>query len=128
MSATEEQAPARGSVTTAPEHVRVPSMLQQAATECGAASLGMVLAHYGRWVTLDELRLACGVDRNGAALQDVANAAEKYGLAYEDKDIINNPANYQEMVMKSGQTLQPTLEIDGKILADAARLARKSRR
>lgn len=42
----------------------------------------------------------------------------KYGLEYEDKDIINNPANYQEMVMKSGQPLQPTLEIDGEILAD----------
>lgn len=58
-------------------------MIQQAATECGAASLGMVLAHYGHWATLDELRVACGVDRNGAALQDVANAAEKYGLHYE---------------------------------------------
>lgn len=42
----------------------------------------------------------------------------KYGLEYEDKDIINIPANYQEMVMKSGQPLQPTLEVDGEILAD----------
>ena len=28
-----------------PKRVKVPTMLQQAATECGAASLGMVLAH-----------------------------------------------------------------------------------
>ena len=45
---------------------------------------------------------------------------QKYGLAYEDKDIINNPANYQEMVMKSGQPLQPCVEIDGKMLADVS--------
>lgn len=44
----------------------------------------------------------------------------KYGLAYEDKDIINNPANYQEMVMKSGQPLQPCVEIDGQMLADVS--------
>lgn len=44
----------------------------------------------------------------------------KYGLEYEDKDIINNPANYQEMVMKSGQPLQPTIEIDGEMLADVS--------
>lgn len=81
--AAEVGAPPKAIVTTSPEHVRVPLMIQQAATECGAASLGMVLAQLGRWVSLDELRTACGVDRNGAALQDVANAAEGYGLRYE---------------------------------------------
>jgi glutaredoxin 3 len=45
---------------------------------------------------------------------------KKYDLAYEDRDIINNPANYQEMVEKSGQPLQPTLDIDGKIVADVS--------
>ena len=44
----------------------------------------------------------------------------KYGLEYEDKDIINNPANYQEMVMKSGQPLQPCVEFDGEMLADVS--------
>jgi monothiol glutaredoxin len=42
----------------------------------------------------------------------------KYDLAYEDKDIINNPLIYQEMVMKSGQQLSPCVEIDGEMLAD----------
>ncbi len=42
----------------------------------------------------------------------------KYGLEYEDKDIINYPENYEEMVRKSGQPLQPTLDFDGQILAD----------
>ncbi len=44
----------------------------------------------------------------------------KYGLAYEDRDIINNPANYQEMVMKSGQPLSPCVEVDGQMLADVS--------
>ena len=45
---------------------------------------------------------------------------KKYNLAFDDRDVINNPANYQEMVEKSGQPLQPTIEIDGKILADVS--------
>lgn len=44
----------------------------------------------------------------------------KYGLQYEDRDIINNPTNYQEMVMKSGQPLSPCVEIDGQMLADVS--------
>ena len=45
---------------------------------------------------------------------------KKYSLAYEDRDIINNPDFYQEMVTKSGQPLQPTLDIDGQIVADVS--------
>jgi len=44
----------------------------------------------------------------------------KYSLPFEDRDVINNPDHYQEMVTRSGQPLQPTLEIDGKILADVS--------
>ena len=43
---------------------------------------------------------------------------KKYNLAYEDKDIINYPENREEMIRKSGQPLQPTLDINGTILAD----------
>lgn len=42
----------------------------------------------------------------------------KYNLVYEDRDIINNPDQYEEMVRKSGQPLSPCVEIDGKMLAD----------
>lgn len=42
----------------------------------------------------------------------------KYGLEYEDRDIINDPASYEEMVRKSGQPLSPCVEIDGHMLAD----------
>ena len=43
---------------------------------------------------------------------------QKYELPYEDKDIINNPLHYQEMVMQSGQQLSPCVVIDGTMLAD----------
>lgn len=42
----------------------------------------------------------------------------KYDLPFEDKDIIGNPAFRWEMEQKSGQSLQPTLEINGTMLAD----------
>jgi glutaredoxin len=42
----------------------------------------------------------------------------KHGLQYEDKDIINNPEIYAEMVQKSGQPLSPCVEINGHMLAD----------
>ncbi len=42
----------------------------------------------------------------------------KYDLAYEDKDIINHPDIYAEMVQKSGQPLSPCVEINGQMLAD----------
>lgn len=45
---------------------------------------------------------------------------QKYNLAYEDIDIINVPANYAEMVQKSGQNLSPCVEIDGVMLADVS--------
>ena len=45
---------------------------------------------------------------------------QKYGLEYDDRDIINNADNYREMVEKSGQPLQPTIEINGEVIADVS--------
>ena len=45
---------------------------------------------------------------------------KKYDLAYEDRDIINDPAQRQEMVEKSGQMLSPCVEINGQMLADVS--------
>ena len=42
----------------------------------------------------------------------------KYNLPFEDRDIINDPAQRQEMIEKSGQMLSPCVEIDGHMLAD----------
>jgi monothiol glutaredoxin len=44
----------------------------------------------------------------------------KYGLEYQDIDIINNRENYAEMVRKSGQPLSPCVEVDGVMLADVS--------
>jgi monothiol glutaredoxin len=44
----------------------------------------------------------------------------KYGLEFEEKDIIQNPAFRWEMEQKSGQPLSPCIEIDGTMLADVS--------
>lgn len=55
-------------------------MLQLEETECGAVCLGMVLAYFGRWVSVEELREACAVNRDGCDAADIARAAHLYGL------------------------------------------------
>ncbi len=60
---------------------RTPVIPQMHATECGAACLGILLAHHGRHVSIEELRVACRVTRDGSSASDIVTAGRAYGLA-----------------------------------------------
>lgn len=59
---------------------KVPVIMQLEALECGAACLTMILAYYGKWLPLEQIRADCGVSRDGSNALNVMKAARHYGL------------------------------------------------
>ena len=59
---------------------RVPVVMQLETLECGAACLCMVLAYYGKWIPLEQVREDCGVSRDGASAKNIVKAAQYHGL------------------------------------------------
>lgn len=60
--------------------VKVPVIMQLEMTECGAASLAMVMAYFNKWIPLEQIRQDCAVSRDGSNAKNMLQAARSYGM------------------------------------------------
>ena len=93
---------------------KVPVIMQMEALECGAACLAMVMAYYEKWVPLEQLRIDCGISRDGSTAKNLLVAARSYGFdaggyRFEPDDLVHNGVfpciihwNFNHFVVLSG--------------------------
>lgn len=95
MSSKTVKQPRKSAAAPGVRVTKVPVVMQMEALECGAASLTMILAYYGKWIPLEQVRADCGVSRDGSNAKNVLKAARSYGLTakgyrYETEDLKKN--------------------------------------
>ena len=61
-------------------YAKTPTIYQMEATECGAASLSMIFAYFGKHLPLEQMRIETGVSRDGCNAGNLMRCAKKYGL------------------------------------------------
>lgn len=70
--------------------------------------------------TTQNLRIVAYLKPHCGWSQGVRAVLKKYNISYQEKDIFNQPQDYEEMVRKSSQQLSPCVEVNGEMLADVS--------
>lgn len=50
---------------------------------------------------------------------EVRDLLDKKGIDFEERNVYEKPEYFEELIAKSKQTLTPTIDIDGEIIADS---------
>lgn len=80
----------------------------------------MTIAQSIQLMSVQNPKIVCYVKTFCGWSEGVRAIMRKYDLAYDEKDIIKNPALRWEMEQKSGQPLSPCVEVDGTMLPDVS--------